>query len=119
MLRSAGACQDGMSQRRIVRVADLHELGHHRSGDRVVHLGDCRFETALIETCESLAVGQRLRNAVLRRPPEHAVEQSGLLCAGHAAGRAAGERKVGFDEGVATVHIGRDFHDDGVDHGVA
>ena len=39
--------------------------------------------------------------------------------AGHAAGRAAGERKVGFDEGVATVHIGRDFHDDGVDHGVA
>ena len=30
MLRSAGACQDGMSQRRIVRVADLHELGHHR-----------------------------------------------------------------------------------------
>lgn len=108
-----------MSQRRIVRVADLHELGHHRSGDRVVHLGDCRFETALIETCESLAVGQRLRDAVLRRPPEHAVEQSGLRCAGHAAGRAAGERKVGFDEGVATVHIGRDFHDDGVDHGVA
>ena len=65
MLRSAGACQDGMFQRRIVRVADLHELGHHRSGDRVVHLGDCRFETALIETCESLAVGQRLRDACL------------------------------------------------------
>lgn len=31
MLRSAGACQDGMSQRRIVRVADLHELGHHEA----------------------------------------------------------------------------------------